>query len=169
MALPTIDWPTLTEAELKELFDKSSAQLQRLAIPKQMATMNGDYLASLGREPGQPWVQPTGAHDAYPKGWKVTHEGKEWESKIPANVWPPGQDPNGLLWKDLTTVVSPGAWAPGVVVTVGQVVTYQGRQYKALQAHTTQAGWTPPVVPALWALVVETKPAVTPTTTTPRK
>lgn len=36
------------------------------------------------------WVQPTGAHDAYTKGAKVTHVGKKWVSDIDANVWEPG-------------------------------------------------------------------------------
>ena len=37
-----------------------------------------------------PWVQPTGAHDAYPKGARVTHVGKNWESTIDANTTEPG-------------------------------------------------------------------------------
>lgn len=41
-------------------------------------------------EDGQPWVQPTGAHDAYPLGTKVTHNGKTWTSATAANVWEPG-------------------------------------------------------------------------------
>ena len=36
------------------------------------------------------WVQPTGAHDAYSKGDKVTHNGKRWTSTADANVWEPG-------------------------------------------------------------------------------
>ena len=36
------------------------------------------------------WVQPTGAHDAYSKGDKVTHNGKVWVSDIDANVYEPG-------------------------------------------------------------------------------
>ena len=36
------------------------------------------------------WVQPTGAHDAYQEGDKVSWEGKNWESTIDANVWEPG-------------------------------------------------------------------------------
>ena len=35
------------------------------------------------------WVQPTGAHDAYALGAKVTHNGKTWESTVDANVWEP--------------------------------------------------------------------------------
>lgn len=36
------------------------------------------------------WTQPAGAHDAYKKGDKVTHNGKKWESTVDANVWEPG-------------------------------------------------------------------------------
>ena len=36
------------------------------------------------------WVQPTGAHNAYPLGATVTHKGKTWTSTIAANVWKPG-------------------------------------------------------------------------------
>ena len=36
------------------------------------------------------WSQPIGAHDAYQKGDKVTHNGKHWISAADANVWEPG-------------------------------------------------------------------------------
>ena len=36
------------------------------------------------------WVQPTGAHDAYGKGDKVTHSGKRWTSDVDNNTWEPG-------------------------------------------------------------------------------
>lgn len=36
------------------------------------------------------WVQPTGAHDAYAEGAKVTHNSKKWVSTITANVYEPG-------------------------------------------------------------------------------
>ena len=36
------------------------------------------------------WVQPLGAHDAYAKGAKVSHNGKHWTSNVDANVWEPG-------------------------------------------------------------------------------
>lgn len=38
----------------------------------------------------QPWVQPTGAHDAYQLGDQVTHVGSTWESDVNDNVWEPG-------------------------------------------------------------------------------
>jgi hypothetical protein len=36
------------------------------------------------------WVQPTGAHDAYATGDRVTYGGKTWRSTAAANVWAPG-------------------------------------------------------------------------------
>lgn len=36
------------------------------------------------------WVQPAGAHDAYPNGAKVSHNGKHWTSDIDANIYEPG-------------------------------------------------------------------------------
>ena len=36
------------------------------------------------------WIQPTGAHNAYEKGDKVTHDGKRWVSTADANTWEPG-------------------------------------------------------------------------------
>ena len=35
------------------------------------------------------WKQPAGAHDAYPKGEKVTHNGKRYTSNVDANTWEP--------------------------------------------------------------------------------
>ena len=36
------------------------------------------------------WKQPQGAHDAYNKGDKVTHNGKTWVCTSDANVYEPG-------------------------------------------------------------------------------
>ena len=36
------------------------------------------------------WIQPAGAHDAYAKGSKVTHNGQKWISDVDSNVWEPG-------------------------------------------------------------------------------
>ena len=49
------------------------------------------------------WVQPTGAHDAYPAGWIVEHGGVLYQSLIAANVWEPGGEgvPAGL-WETVT-------------------------------------------------------------------
>ena len=36
------------------------------------------------------WIQPTGAHDAYNIGDKVSHNSKHWINTINANVYEPG-------------------------------------------------------------------------------
>ena len=36
------------------------------------------------------WSQPTGAHDAYGAGDRVSHNGKHWTSDADGNVWEPG-------------------------------------------------------------------------------
>lgn len=36
------------------------------------------------------WVQPAGAHDAYAKDSKVTHNGEKWISSYDTNIWEPG-------------------------------------------------------------------------------
>ena len=57
---------------------------------------------------------------------------------------------------DETAVTVPSLftpWKPGEAVNVGDRRYYAPRLYKVLQAHTTQADWTPDVTPALWAVV----------------
>ncbi|MER5294888.1 carbohydrate-binding protein [Streptomyces pharetrae] len=43
-----------------------------------------------------------------------------------------------------------GTWAVGTAYRAGDRVTYGGRGYLCLQAHTAQPGWEPPSAPALW-------------------
>lgn len=47
----------------------------------------------------------------------------------------------------------PVEWVAGESVAVGDQRVYQGTTYEVIQAHTTQAGWEPPNVPALWTEV----------------
>ncbi|KAF0814556.1 Chitinase A [Andreprevotia sp. IGB-42] len=49
-----------------------------------------------------------------------------------------------------TPVTGCVAWAPGLAVTVGLNVSYNGLSYTARAAHTAQVGWDPANVPALW-------------------
>src|SRR5262249_19929357 len=55
-------------------------------------------------------------------------------------------------------------WAPNTAYAVGALVMYQGVEYKCIQAHTSQVGWEPPNVPALWQ-PVSGSPSPTPTGT----
>lgn len=41
-------------------------------------------------------------------------------------------------------------WEPSVSYAVGNLRAYDNKLYKCLQAHTSQADWTPDITPALW-------------------
>jgi hypothetical protein len=55
----------------------------------------------------------------------------------------------------LQTCAAP--WAEGSTFTLGQVVSYQDKNYKNIQPHTAYVGtgWTPPATPALWSYVAD--------------
>lgn len=98
------------------------------------------------------WVRPTGAHNAYDLGRVVTHNDSLWESKIHANVWEPSAE-NWQWWDNLSAPPAPGEWnGNGHTYLTGDIVTYQGNTYKCITGHTSQPGWTPVAVPALWEL-----------------
>ena len=44
-------------------------------------------------------------------------------------------------------------WAVGIAVAKDSRYQYSGKLYKVVQAHTTQADWTPDVTPALWTVI----------------
>ena len=53
----------------------------------------------------------------------------------------------------LTCVELFPAWAVGKAYAVGDRVQYDGTLYKCVQAHTSQADWTPDATQALWVVV----------------
>ena len=82
------------------------------------------------------WVQPLGAHDAYPIGYKVTHNGELYESLHPANVWIPGTDSS--LWQIIQDVSSETIpeWTPWDghnenLYQIGDEVMYNGQHWIA--------------------------------------
>lgn len=99
------------------------------------------------------WKQPLGAGDEWHLDDEVLWNNKHWKSLNAANVWEPGAQGSESLWQDITVTEPPPEipdWAPGQAVVVGDLRMYNGTQYRCRQAHTTQAGWEPPTVPALW-------------------
>jgi predicted chitinase/chitodextrinase len=63
------------------------------------------------------------------------------------------------------TAATAPAWAANVSYQVGNLVTYNGRLYKVLAAHTSLSTWTPDIVPALFqdlGAATSTSPAPTP-------
>ena len=49
-------------------------------------------------------------------------------------------------------------WEADTKYTVGNRRRYAGKVYKCRQAHTSQAGWEPPAVPALWVVINTSSP-----------
>ena len=45
------------------------------------------------------------------------------------------------------------AWVVGKAYAVSDRAQYNGALYKCIQAHTSQADWTPDATPALWVVV----------------
>lgn len=84
-------------------------------------------------------------------GERVVEGGKEYRNT--SRAWlsvPPSQYPMGY---QLTTPPATAApWKAGETVKAGDLRSYGGVVYKCIQSHTTQAGWEPPAVPALWAV-----------------
>ena len=48
------------------------------------------------------------------------------------------------------------AWSAGIAYTAGYKVQNNGRLWRCRQAHTSQEGWEPENVPALWEEICET-------------
>ena len=90
---------------------------------------------------------------AYAVGDFIQHGGMMWKV-IQAHTsqvdWPPP-----IVPALFNRVLAAGdvEWAYPVAYAVGAEVTYLGLRYRCLQAHTSQAGWTPVAVPALWTRI----------------
>lgn len=105
-----MDYTRLTDSELQEIFHAATEETSRrnlitAALTREPILQTG-YLAALGRADGEEYVPPTGAHDAYPEGWTVRHDGKTWVSLTAANVWVPGVSG----WREIPSEGSIPAW-----------------------------------------------------------
>ncbi|GAB3946698.1 carbohydrate-binding protein [Corynebacterium tapiri] len=194
-----IDYQSLTDIELSEVVQKAWAEVKRREAAPFIEEARAEDAVKLWEAhpelkpavttkpaPAKPtdstleqaaqafyiptWTQPTGAHDAHPKGYLCVEDGKIWQALIEAVVWSPtspGMDER--YWQDVTakyvnagekpaeapsspapSAPSNPAWKPGISVKAGDKYTYGGVLYQVIQAHTTQAGWAPPNVPALF-------------------
>lgn len=46
-------------------------------------------------------------------------------------------------------------WSPETVYSVDERIRYEDKLYRCVQGHTSQTGWEPPNVPALWTEVAK--------------
>ena len=95
------------EGSMAPLQERMAAvELAMKAVQKSIEAMDARLKTLEGQEPPEPpivdewpeFVRPTGAHDAYAKGAKVTYAGKRYVSLIDGNVWPPDEYPQG--WQE---------------------------------------------------------------------
>lgn len=76
-----------------------------LEVVARVATLEGEQV-----EPEEPseeypeYVQPTGAHDAYNTGDKITYNGKKYECLMDGCVWTPKDYPQG--WQEVIEEVT---------------------------------------------------------------
>lgn len=140
-----MDFTDITDEELDALRIEILTEQERRQIvasaPEQAEQLARRYFVATGREDGQPWVQPTGAHDAYPVGMTATHNGKTWENITPANVWEPGV----TGWREVA-VDGPVAWIQPLgahdAYPLGATVTHNGQTWESTAADNV---WEPGV------------------------
>ena len=144
---------TITDEELDQLRVEVFTEQERRRLvadaPAQAAVLAERYAIAIGRQDGDPWVQPTGAHDAYPVGITVTHDGKTWENLTPANVWPPGVSG----WREQVAQGYP-AWVQPTgahdAYQKGDRVSFDGSDYESLIDGNT---WSPSAYPDGWKTI----------------
>jgi hypothetical protein len=145
--MPILDWDGLSPEEWAVEWDAAQAQsIRRWTLEtgeQQQSDLNKRYLEAIGRAPGDVWVQPTGALDAYPIAAQVTHGGKEWVSLVGGNTWEPGVSgwrEAGNEWPDW--VQPTGAHD---AYDLGAQVTHEGKRWISTLAANVwvpgQAGW----------------------------
>lgn len=150
-----MDLTELTDEDLDALRVQILTEQEKRAVietaAQQAEALNQRYVEAIGRQPGDPWVQPTGAHDAYAEGAIHSHRGKTWESLIPGNVWEPGVSG----WREVT---EEGGMPPEFVqptgahdaYNTGDLVTFKSEVYRsAIDGNV----WSPEAHPAGWEQV----------------
>ena len=87
--------PAASYAPLQEQINQAFAQIK--ALGDRVAKLEAGETPEPAPEPEEwpAWVQPTGAHDCYNTGDKVTYNGKHYISKLDGNVWSPDAYPQG--------------------------------------------------------------------------
>ena len=88
--------PENTYVPIQEQIDQAFAQISALDTRIKALETGGSEPTDPEPEDEWPeWVQPTGAHNAYSNGDKITYNGKHYISTIDGNVWSPDAYPAG--------------------------------------------------------------------------
>lgn len=182
-----IDLTTLTDIELhalslrvneevsaRQTMSSAEEELTRVAEQSQIAREKIAYgfISARDRQEvaeGNPpaWKAPTGAHDIYTAGYRVTHNGKIWVNHHPANSWEPGTTNSQWIEEveegeiDDPPVIE---WGVGQQVFAGDLRSYSGRIWRAKVTHVTHEGWIPSAdTYAVWTDLGPSTPTEEPT------
>lgn len=129
----------INHAAVKQAQADLDRAIQVNAAPAELQALQEATLAEEGIESGDPWRQPTGAHDAYPIDAIVTHQGSTWQSTVPANVWEPGVSG----WRPVGEGPQPWVQPTGAhdAYNTGDLVTHEGKTWRSnIDANV----WEPP-------------------------
>lgn len=87
--------PEQTYAPIQEQIDQAFTQIK--ALSARVEKLEAGEVQEPTPEPDEwpEWVQPTGAHNAYSNGDKITYNGKHYISTMDGNVWSPDAYPAG--------------------------------------------------------------------------
>lgn len=148
------DLPSGSQVKLR-VFNTAGNDLETISVALTAATTKASWLGQIatkvnqtsgyvkvGTLQGGNVVVPSGATvmDVYLQN---ANSGASYALDVILPSTPPTNPPGGT------------AWTEGASYTAGQVVSYGGKQYRCLQAHTAYvgAGWNPAVTPTLWQAI----------------
>ena len=151
----------LDDAALEDLRRLVSIEMERrraLAWAKVEAErVASEYAAAVAGLPPTPLAEVSQAGVVGPGERIVDEQGVEWENTSGAWLSPHVAGPVAypLGWaRSGESAPDPQAvheWDPdGHAYQVGDQVSYQGVVYQVVQSHTSQQGWAPDIVPALY-------------------
>lgn len=95
---PLQDQIELAFQQIKELGETVSANAKGMSAIKEAVEKLGGAIEPPAVEPAEEYpeyVQPTGAHDAYNTGDKITYDGNKYECLMDGCVWNPTEYPQG--------------------------------------------------------------------------
>lgn len=146
-----IDLTTLNDEDLDQHRIDVLTEIERrqkiATAPERAEQIQRDYADAIGRQDGDEWVQPQGAHDAYSLGAIVEHDGKTWESLVANNVW----EPSVSGWREVAEDGEVPEWvAPSGAhdaYQTGDRVAFEGAVYRSLIDGNT---WSPADYPQGW-------------------
>src|SRR5699024_9275556 len=121
--------------ELAELYEQVAAEIGRrdrsAAIPQEIDALQAEQLTAAGEQESDQWRPWEETNRAYPEGWHVTYDGKEWTSLVSSNVWEPP-----TYWREVAAESDdPPEWrqpvGAGDGYSVGDRVTFEGAVYES--------------------------------------